>query len=63
MTIRALGAYKRVRRARPGKIKIKEIRNYEAKNDINDNLHLKQPKQAPLQADTFGTPILYVLWL
>ena len=63
MTITALEAYKRVLKMQPGKIKIKEIRNYEAKNDINGNLHLKQAKQAPLQADTFGTPTLYVLWL
>ena len=41
MTITALGAYKRVLKMQAGKIKIKEIRNYEAKNDINGNLHLK----------------------
>ena len=41
MTITALGAYKRVLKMRPGKIKIKEIRSYEAKNDINGSLHLK----------------------
>ena len=35
MTITALGAYKTVLKMQPGKIKIKEIRNYEAKNDIN----------------------------
>ena len=34
----------------PGKIKIKEIRNYEAKNDINGKAALYQ---APLQTNTF----------